>query len=282
GGHREAVFGPGDANDQRRRRGRERDEAQARPGGARQGLRRYGHAVSRFDRGDQAADTVVFLRDAWFAFDGGKHGYQIFVSVGIILAAVRDERLPRDLRQRHGAPPGQRMFRRNREANRVARQFLESQSTQQGGRQAHHEGNLQFALAQSGEHFLGGQIMQPHAHVRQLGLKGAQRRRQNPRGERRRVTDVQFAPPARGDGPRRVHSVFRALQHRARFGQKRATRFGEPDGPGAAFQKQEAQLLFQVADLAAQRRLRNVQLQRGARDVLLFGHADEIAEMAQF
>src|SRR5204862_998477 len=79
GGGGEPAFGPHSANAQRLRRGRKWDEFQARPRRASQGLRRKGHTVSRFDRGDQAADAVVFLRDAWFAFDGGKHGCQILV-----------------------------------------------------------------------------------------------------------------------------------------------------------------------------------------------------------
>ena len=41
-------------------------------------------------------------------------------------------------------------------------------------------------------------------------------------------------------------------------------------------------LLLEVADLPADPRLRNVQLQRGAREVLGFSHGHEVTEMAEF
>ena len=44
----------------------------------------------------------------------------------------------------------------------------------------------------------------------------------------------------------------------------------------------ETDLLFEIADLPADARLRHVQLQRRARDIFLLGHGHEVAEMAQF
>jgi hypothetical protein len=67
-----------------------------------------------------------------------------------------------------------------------------------------------------------------------------------------------------------------------RFGQEQATSLSQPHGFGAAFQEQEAEFLLQIADLPAQRGLRNVKLQRRARDVFFFRNADEVTDVAQF
>ena len=54
-----------------------------------------------------------------------------------------------------------------------------------------------------------------------------------------------------GDGPGRFHRVLGSLQHRARFNQKRAARFRQPNGLGAAFQQQETEFVLKVANLPA-------------------------------
>jgi hypothetical protein len=44
----------------------------------------------------------------------------------------------------------------------------------------------------------------------------------------------------------------------------------------------KADFVFEVADLPADARLRNVQLQRRARDIFRLGNGDKITEMAEF
>jgi hypothetical protein len=93
---------------------------------------------------------------------------------------------------------------------------------------------------------------------------------------------VEFGAAAGGDGPRGLHRVVRALQHSARLDQERAAGFGQAHGLGGALQKREAELFFEVADLPADPRLLNVQLQGGVREVLGFSHGHEVTEMAEF
>src|SRR4051794_30890337 len=110
------------------------------------------------------------------------------------------------------------MIRRNGDANWIAQQFFEPHAAQSRWCWPHDETNLQFALAQSSEHFLCGQIMQFHSDLRELSLKGAKRRRQNSRGERRRVTHMQLTISAGRHSFRGFHSLVRPLEDRASFG----------------------------------------------------------------
>ena len=124
--------------------------------------------------------------------------------------------------------------------------------------------------------------MQRHAHAGKLFLKCAQRQRQNLHRQRRRVADVDFALRSADGRARFFHRVFRALQNGARLGQKSFSRSGQLERFRAALKKLKTDFVFEVADLPAQARLRDVQLQRGARNIFLLGDGDEITEVAQF
>ena len=54
---------------------------------------------------------------------------------------------------------------------------------------------------------------------------------------------------------------------------------GQAHRPGAAFDQGDAQFLLQLLDLAAQRRLGDVEPLRRAREVLLVRHGDEVAQV---
>ena len=51
---------------------------------------------------------------------------------------------------------------------------------------------------------------------------------------------------------------------------------------GATLEQLETDFVLQIANLPADARLRDVQLERGAGNVFLPGHGDEITKMAQF
>jgi hypothetical protein len=82
------------------------------------------------------------------------------------------------------------------------------------------------------------------------------------------------------DGAGFIHRRVGVQQHFARRRQKNFSRRREPHGFGAAFEQLKTDFVFEVADLAAQARLRNVQLERGAGDIFLLGHSNEVTEMA--
>ena len=174
------------------------------------------------------------------------------------------------------------MIRSHRHAHRVTRNFREAKFTPQFFRRRDRQRDVQFFRAQLLPHFFRRQIMQRHAHLRLFLLKLPQRRRQNLHRERRRVADVKLAPFLAVDVARFVHRRFHALQNFARLRQKNFSRVRELERFRAAFKKRKTDFIFEVADLSAQARLRDVQLQRGAGDIFLPGHGDEITEMAQF
>jgi hypothetical protein len=72
------------------------------------------------------------------------------------------------------------------------------------------------------------------------------------------------------------------LHHRAGFREKDAPGFGEPHGFRAVVEKRNAQFIFEVANLPAQRRLRNVKPRGGARHVLFFSDGDEVSQVTEF
>jgi len=64
--------------------------------------------------------------------------------------------------------------------------------------------------------------------------------------------------------------------------EERPARIGQPNRLGRAFEQGKSNFVFQIADLSAKRRLRDMQLQRCARDVFHLGHRHEIAQVPQF
>src|SRR5258705_4662458 len=93
---------------------------------------------------------------------------------------------------------------------------------------------------------------------------------------------MDFAALPVGNGLYRVHRFLGAAQHSLGFNDKHAARFRKADSFGSAVEKCDAKFILQIADLAAQRRLRDMKPGRSARDVLLFSDGDKISKMAQF
>ncbi len=93
---------------------------------------------------------------------------------------------------------------------------------------------------------------------------------------------MDFALHSTHGGAGFFNRFIRPLQNRLRFGQKDFSRRRQPHGLGAAFQKREADFIFEVVDLPAQGRLRDVQFRRGARDIFRFSHGDEVTKMTEF
>jgi hypothetical protein len=56
---------------------------------------------------------------------------------------------------------------------------------------------------------------------------------------------------------------------------------GEAHRFAAPFKQKKTDFVLEVVDLAADARLRDVKFRRGARNILLFRHGDEVTEMAQ-
>ena len=78
-------------------------------------------------------------------------------------------------------------------ANLMVLHCFEIQSPQRLWRHLYQQGHLELRIAQSAQHFLGGQVMKlnPHAGIR--FLKTSQRTREQFHRQRRRVADVDFA-----------------------------------------------------------------------------------------
>jgi len=93
---------------------------------------------------------------------------------------------------------------------------------------------------------------------------------------------MNFAAFAAGDSFHHLYRLVSAFHNSARFVKKDVTSFRESDRFCAMLEQGNAEFIFQVANLPAQRRLRNVKPLGCARHVLLFSDRDEIAQVTQF
>jgi len=104
--------------------------------------------------------------------------------------------------------------------------------------------------------------MKHDTHARHDILESVQRTRQQLGGRRRRVAEMQFAALAARHSPGGLHGFLRPVQHRTCLRGEDPARLGEAHRFGATFQQWEAQFILEVTNLAAQGRLRHVQLER--------------------
>ena len=76
--------------------------------------------------------------------------------------------------------------------------------------------------------------------------------------------------------------MLEAAEDVFRLAQEYATGVGQRHVMPAPFEKRDADLCFQLADLLTERRLRGMEPRGGAREVELVGHRHEVPEMTQF
>jgi hypothetical protein len=72
-----------------------------------------------------------------------------------------------------------------------------------------------------------------------------------------------------------------AIQHGVDMGQQHAARFTELDASAGAYEKTHAEVVLKVAELLAERRLRNVQLLGRFREALFFRNRREVPKLPQ-
>ena len=149
-------------------------------------------------------------------------------------------------------------------------------------RLATHEGDVELpALELAGEH--GRMVARnPDLDVEQLVAKKARRIGQ--------PFDLLPGQEADREGrlcrlrgaPRRLHRRLGLGQRQPRMVEEGAAGRGQLDAVHAARQQRHADLVFEIADLAAQRRLRRVQpLLGGDRQAAFLGDRDEVAKVPQ-
>ena len=102
------------------------------------------------------------------------------------------------------------------------------------------------------------------------------------RGDRRYVTDVQLGLLARGRCPGCFDCFIYVFQHGASLLKKHATRVREANGFCGALKQIESDVVLEISNLRTKRRLRNVKLQRRARDVFQLRDGDKVAQMPEF
>src|ERR1700692_668071 len=92
---------------------------------------------------------------------------------------------------------------------------------------------------------------------------------------------MNFAAFAVGDSFHHLYRLVSAFHNSARFVKKDVASFRESDRFCPMLEKGNAEFIFEVANLPAQWRLRNVKPRGCARHILSFSDGDEIAQVAQ-
>ncbi len=95
------------------------------------------------------------------------------------------------------------------------------------------------------------------------------------------IADGQAPCFARSEAPAEGFHPLRVGHQCAGFAQQVAALLGEMNPLLAAVEQVDTQLVFQLLDLPAQRRLGNVEPLGGLADIFGFGHCDEVAKLAQ-
>ena len=103
-------------------------------------------------------------------------------------------------------------------------------------------------------------------------------------GRERRAHEPDRDPsgPATRGRTRVAHECIRSTEQIARGREQAAAGFRQPDPPAFASEQLDAEQLFELVDLARQRRLRHVEPFGRTADVLGLGDGDEVVEQAQF
>ncbi len=150
------------------------------------------------------------------------------------------------------------------------------------GRRAAHQARVERAVGDAGHDLGRGQQTSGHGDAR---VPLGQRRQQHGRGlvpGTRAVSDRQHAVLAPGESPDIPPQPVRLV---AQFGttvHQQPTGLGGFDGVGGAVEQSDAQLLLQLPDLAAQRRLGDVQPLGGPGEIPLLSNGKEVAKATQF
>ncbi len=116
--------------------------------------------------------------------------------------------------------------------------------------------------------------------IRHSEAKASDELRQRIVERRGHEADAELLPRALADALRHGAHLVDPLQDHARLLEEIAPRLGQCDRP-ATVQELGADLLFQLLDLPAERRLGDVQELGGAAEAALGGHAHEIAQMTK-
>jgi hypothetical protein len=194
-------------------------------------------------------------------------------------AAIEHDRLVDQFGDGDLAPAGPAMVRRQGDGHRL---FIERFPDQIGMVETRPDEADMDAPVQQRRLLLERQhFVQQHLHARMLGMKPAQGRRQQQVHGRADIADADPADLAAPDPTRPGDGLLQLGDQGRRLGLEKLAGLGQAQRPAAAFQQLQAQLVLQLADLLAQRRLGDMQAQGGAAEIQLLGHRQEVAEMTQ-
>ena len=262
--------------------GREGKEFNARAGDAAYGGGDEGDAALGFDGGDEAASAVVFLGDFGVEAVGTEHVADPLLVFGVVFAGVGDEGFFLELREGEGTFLGEAMVDGDGGEEPVADDLLEDEASVAGAELERDEGDVDLAELETFGAFNGGEVVQGDADAGAILREDFQGAGEELDSEGGGVADAELAAFALGEGLDGLHGLLGAEEDGAGFAEEEMAGFGEGDRFGGAAEEFDAKFFLEIADLAAEGRLGDVEALGGAGDVLFLGHDDEVAEVPEF
>src|SRR5262249_13882443 len=179
----------------------------------------------------------------------------------------------------HPGAPRERMAGRKHGQQRLALDDLDDQPALVDGQA--HEPDLDAAVAQR----LGLRALQQRMEAdldrREPGVPDPQDARQDVQVGGRREADVELSDLAAAGALRRAHGALRLREHLAHLVGEGLARRRDLDASLRAMEECEPQLLLELADLLAERWLRDAEPARGAPEVQLLRHGEEVAQVTE-
>jgi len=195
-------------------------------------------------------------------------------------AGEQHERLGAEVGQFLPAPVARRVALRQAQQEGLAQQLAGGDFGRQPG--AVHEPVMDVPAQQRGDLVRGAELQQLQVHGGIRGAEPVYRAVQAPIEHRCEKPHAQHAVQAAMHARRDVGGLAHLRQGLAGFAVERRAGRRQPDVARGPLDQREAQLLFQLADGDAERRLRNIAKPGRAPEMQLLGERGEVLEMAQF
>jgi hypothetical protein len=240
------------------------------------------HAFSGSDRGKECRERLDVMSKARSKSCVLTGGADRGVASGKFFLGEPDEVFFFEFGQCDAFAQSEQMIVRQHGLKRDSRQHSHCEFAFDFGAGISNQREINPSFAQCFQLFGGGHLAQGHFNFWVVFRESAEPRRQNARQHRSNVTDGQSFFGSRGERFHLFDRISAPTKQVSRVRKESFSRRCELETGFLAEKQWDTQLLFQVAQLAAHRRLRNAQACRSTAHVQFFRDGHEVAQVPEF